>query len=150
MAGTFICNLAHFVWSTKHRQSLIAPAWQENLYAYLGGILRNNGAVLIQAGGMPDHVHLLASLPSTLTLAKTVNLLKSNSTTWVHDEIQGGSEFRWQEGYGAFSVSKSAEARVVEYIANQQQHHSRISFQDEFVALLKRHEIEYDERYLWD
>jgi len=150
MAGTFVCNLVHFVWSTKHRQPLIDTKWQDRLFGYLGGILRNNGAVLIQAGGMPDHVHLLASLPSTLSLAKAVNLLKSNSTTWVHDEIQGRSDFRWQEGYGAFSVSRSAQRRVVEYIHNQQKHHQTTNFKQEFVALLKRHEIEFDETYVWD
>ena len=150
MATSYVSMLVHFVWSTKSREPLIDKIWQDRLYGYLGGILRNNKAKLLAAGGMPDHIHLYVSLPSTITVAKTVNLLKSNSTTWVKENIENMDRFRWQEKYGAFSVSKSGEERLLEYIENQQEHHRQKTFQDEFLALLQRHGIEYDERYIWD
>ena len=145
-----ISLLVHFVWSTKGRKPWIEEAWGDRLYGYLGGILKNNNAKLLCAGGMPDHIHLLTSLPSTLSLAKTVNLLKSNSTTWVHRTITGRNTFRWQERYAAFSVSKSAVPAVVRYIGNQKTHHRKQTFREELLALLQRHEIPYDESYLWE
>jgi len=144
-----VCLFVHFVWSTKDRRPLIDDDWSDRLYGYLGGILKNNNARLLVAGGMPDHIHLLASLPSTLSLAKAVNLLKSNSTAWVKGNIPGRDKFAWQEKYGAFSVSKSAEANVTRYIRRQKEHHRRKTFQEEFETLLHRHEIEFDERYVW-
>ncbi|MEX0702198.1 MAG: IS200/IS605 family transposase [Planctomycetales bacterium] len=147
---SYVSMLVHCVWSTKERKPLIAEEWSDDLYGYLGGILRNNRATLLAAGGMPDHVHLLMSLPSTLPVAKTVNLLKSNSTTWVKEQIASARQFRWQERYGAFSVSKSHEERIRTYIANQKRHHARRPFQAEFLALLEKHGVEYDERYIWD
>jgi putative transposase len=116
----------------------------------LGGILRNNNARLLAAGGMPDHVHLYVSLPSTITVAKVVNLLKSNSTTWVKQNIENMDRFHWQEKHGAFSVSKSGEKTLCQHIANQQEHHRQRTFKEEFLALLERREIDFDERYLWD
>lgn len=150
MASSYVSMLVHYVWSTKNREPLIHDSWQDRLHGYLGGILRNNNAKLLAAGGMPDHVHLLVSLLSTITVAKAVNLLKSNSTTWVKKNIENMGRFHWQEKYGAFSVSKSSEEKLFQYIANQQEHHRQRTFKDEFLALLEKHEIDYDERYLWD
>jgi putative transposase len=147
---SYISMLAHFVWSTKGREPLILPSWRDDLYGYIGGILRNKKATLLEIGGMPDHIHLLVALPSTLSLAEAVNVVKSNSSKWVHENIEQGKGFGWQERYGAFSVSKSAEGRVRNYIAGQEEHHRRRPFKEEFVELLKRHGIEYDERYIWD
>ena len=99
---------------------------------------------------MADHIHLYVSLSSTTTLAEIVNAIKANSSRWVHETFPEKKAFAWQKGYGAFSVSKSIEPRLIEYIKNQQEHHRRRSFKEEFVELLERHSIEYDKQYLWD
>ena len=149
MAGKYLSLLVHFVWSTKNREPWIAPEWSDNLYAYIGGVLRKKKAKLICAGGISDHIHVYSSLPSTLTVADAVNAMKANSSRWIHEEIPQKSGFAWQDGYGAFSVNKSSEQRVTDYIMNQEEHHKRYSFQSEFLTLLRLHEIDYDERYLW-
>ena len=100
-------------------------------------------------GGAPDHVHLLLSLPSTLSVAEALQQIKGASSRWVHQTFPAERQFRWQEEYGAFSVSRSQMEKTISYIANQERHHRRKTFQEEFLALLKRHRIEYDERYLW-
>ncbi|HSG69902.1 MAG TPA: IS200/IS605 family transposase [Planctomycetaceae bacterium] len=149
MAGRFVCNLVHFVWSTHHRTEWIAEAWEERLFAYLGGIARRKNASLIAAGGMPDHLHLLVSMPPTVSVSDMVSTLKSNSSRWIHDEIPGMKSFKWQEGYGEFSVSRSNEAVVVRYIRHQKEHHTKRNFQTEFLDFLKRHQVEYDPEYIW-
>jgi putative transposase len=147
--STHICNLVHFVWGTHERRSWIRAEWKDRLYGYLGGILRHRNAVLIAAGGVDDHVHVLASLPATLSLADAAAAMKANSSRWIRENVEHSAGFAWQEGYGAFSVSKSAEQAVTAYIRNQEEHHNRRKFQEEFIALLNKHSIPYDERYLW-
>jgi REP element-mobilizing transposase RayT len=149
MAGKHISLLVHFVWSTAGREPWISSEWNQELYDYLGGIFRNKDAALLSAGGISDHIHLYASLPSTLSLAEIVNAAKANSSRWIHEKFRTKRGFAWQEGYGAFSVSKSAEPEVVRYIAHQAEHHRRRDFKSEFIDLLNRHHIEYDERYIW-
>jgi REP element-mobilizing transposase RayT len=146
---SYISNLVHFVWGTKERRELVHESWQDRLYAYFGGILKNKKAKLLAAGGMPEHVHVYASLPATVTLSEVANALKSNSSRWIHDNVSGQDKFAWQEGYGAFSVSKSVEPSVINYIHRQPEHHRRQLFQEEFVTLLVKHGIDYEERYLW-
>ncbi len=150
MAGKHISLLVHFTWSTAGREPWINPDWHDPLYRFIGGIMNNKKAKLLGAGGMHDHIHLYASLPSTLSIADFVNAVKSNSSRWVHQTYRNALAFAWQEGYGAFSVSKSEERKVIEYIRNQESHHRKRTFKEEFVTLLDRHDIEYDERYLWD
>ncbi len=147
--SSYISNQVHFVWATKHREPVIQPDWQDRLYGYLGGILDNKKCKLLAAGGIEDHVHVLASLNATVTLAEMAGTLKANSSRWIHESFPGAKHFQWQEGYGAFSVSKSVEPRVINYIQTQNEHHGRQAFQDEFVALLDKHGIAYDDRYLW-
>ena len=147
--SSYISNLVHFVWATKNREPVIEPDWQDRLYGYLGGILDNKKCKLIAAGGVQDHVHVLASLNATVSLAEVAGALKANSSRWVHETIPRANDFQWQEGYGAFSVSKSVEPRVTDYIRSQAEHHGSQSFQSEFKALLDKHGIEYDDRYLW-
>ena len=149
MAGKHLCLLVHFVWSTAHREPRISPAWSDRLYGYIGGVVNNKNGKLIQAGGIEDHLHLLVSLPSTVTIAEIVNAMKANSSRWVHEKIDAQKDFAWQKGYGAFSVSKSGEQGVINYIRDQQAHHRQRDFKQEFLGLLQKHEIEYDERYLW-
>ena len=139
----------HIVFSTKHRRPMITCDIQPRLFEYVGGILRNHSSRLIAAGGVPDHVHLLVSLGRTLAVADAVRLIKSNSSGWIHDELQL-SDFQWQAGYGAFAVSYSNLDPVKTYLAAQEEHHRVRSFQDEYRELLRRHNLEWDERYVWD
>jgi putative transposase len=122
---------------------------QPQLFEYIGGILRNNSCSLVATGGIPDHVHLLTSLGRTLAIADAVRIIKTNSSSWIHDERRF-PDFQWQSGYGAFAVSYSNVAQVKAYIANQEQHHHLQSFQDEFREFLRRHGVEWDELYVWD
>ena len=149
MAGKHISLLVHFVWSTAGREPWISSAWEGELYKVIGGILRNKKAKRLEAGGVSDHIHLYTSLPSTVSLAEMVNAIKSNSSRWIHEEVPRRRGFAWQEGYGAFSVSKSSESDVMRYIQRQKEHHRRRDFKSEFLKLLDRHEIEYDKRYIW-
>jgi REP element-mobilizing transposase RayT len=150
MAGKYLSLLIHFVWSTAGRERLIHREWQDRLYSFIGGVLREKNAKLIAAGGIDDHIHLYSSIPSTITIADLVSAMKANSSRWVHQNFPKLRGFAWQKGYGAFSVSKSAEKSVIEYIKNQEKHHRRISFKEEFVMLLEKHGVEYDLQYIWD
>lgn len=149
MAGKHISLLVHFVWSTANREPWITSTWEDDLYRFIGGILRKKKAKLLEAGGVSDHIHLFTSLPSTMSIAEVVNVLKANSSRWIHEEFRTRRGFAWQEGYGAFSVSRSAEQSVMTYIRNQKAHHRRRDFKSEYIKLLDRHGIEYDERYIW-
>jgi putative transposase len=149
MPQSFGSRHCHLVFSTKQRLPQITADIQPRLFEYIGGILRNHSSCLIAAGGMPDHVHLLVSLGRTVATAEAVRLIKSNSSAWMHNELSL-TDFRWQDGYGAFAVSYSNIDSVKLYLANQAQHHAHKTFQDEFLEFLRRHELEWDERYIWD
>jgi REP element-mobilizing transposase RayT len=149
MAHTFTNLLAHVIFSTKDRLPLLTPDLRPDMLAYLGGIVRKLHGKVIESNARPDHVHCLLSLPPTLAVAEALRVLKSNSSLWAH-ETRRRATFAWQTGYGAFSVSQSNVPAVVRYIRNQDQHHRKVSFQEEFIAFLKRHGIEYDERYIWE
>ena len=149
-AMSYISAYFHCVFSTKERRPFIAPSLRERLWPFLGGIARQNQMKAIEIGGTEDHVHCLLSLPSTLPIAKAVQIIKGGSSKWVHDTFPEHRLFRWQMKYGAFSVSVSQLERIAGYIKGQEEHHRRMSFQEEFVRLLKKHRIEYDERYLWE
>ncbi len=150
MANTFTNLLFHIVFSTKHREPLIHPLLRDRLYGYIGGILREEGGILLEIGGMPDHVHLLTRLKADRSVAETVRTVKSGSSKWAHQTFPENAQFAWQVGYGAFSVSESQVATVRHYISTQEEHHTRLSFKDELIALLRKHGIEFDERYLLD
>ena len=149
MAGKYLSLLVHFTWSTAGREPWIGADMRDDLYSYIGGIMKNKNAKLISAGGMFDHIHLYASMPSTISIADFVNAVKSNSSRWIHESASRLRGFAWQEGYGAFSVSKSEESKVVRYISNQAEHHRKRTFKEELVGLLEKHRIEYDKRYIW-
>lgn len=150
MSGHHLSLSIHLVWSTARREPIIAECWRGRLYGFLGGILERKSGRLLRAGGTADHIHLLVSLPSTVTLAEVVGALKANSSRWIHETFPESKDFAWQKGYGAFAVSKSLEPVVIRYIENQQTHHQKRNFQDEFHQLLKLHEISFNEMYLWD
>lgn len=143
MAHTYSSNFVHCVFSTKERKPLIAEARMAGLYAYLVGIAKSEGFQLAATGSTSNHVHLLLLLPASFSIAHAVQKLKGGSSRWM------GPNFRWQEGYGAFSVSSSQVPTVKKYIRNQEQHHRKRSFEEEFVALLRNCGIEYDPTYVF-
>ncbi|MDF9834447.1 putative transposase [Ereboglobus sp. PH5-5] len=142
--------LVHLVFSTKHREPIIAPADQSALHAYLAGTLNAIGCPVIQIGGIADHVHLLFGLSRTHTIADIVKHAKQNAARWLRERDARYRNFLWQSGYGVFSVSPSMADTVQTYIRTQPEHHRKVTFQDEYRALLAKHGIEYDENYVWD
>lgn len=149
MAHTFTNLLTHVIFSTKDRSPVITPDIKPRLLAYMGGIVRSIDGIALAIDGPTDHVHLLIKTPATVAMADVVRIVKANSSKWVHETFPR-SAFAWQTGYGAFSVSCSNVEAVSEYIAGQEEHHKTVSFQEEFVAFLRRHGVEYDERYIWE
>ena len=149
MAHTFANLLTHIIFSTKGRQPFLNGEFKPQVLAYLAGIVRHLQGVPMEINGSADHVHLLVSLRPALSVAELVRVLKSNSSGWVHEKWPSRKWFAWQEGYGAFSLSQSHAGQVLRYIQGQEEHHRKVSFQDEFVAFLKKHGIAYDERYIW-
>ncbi len=141
---SFVSCLMHCVFSTKERRRLITPEIQLRLYPYLGGIARENKMKALSIGGVEDHVHALLSIPSTLSTAKAVQLLKGNSSKWIHETFLNQRLFEWQEGYGAFSIAISGVEDTIRYIQSQKEHHKFQSFNDELIAFLDRHGIEYE------
>jgi len=149
MAHTYIHCLIHCIFSTKERTKSIAPALQERLWPYLGGLSRQRGVKALAVGGVEDHVHILLSIPATVSIAKVVQEVKAVSSKWIHETDPNQRFFSWQEGYGAFSVSISHARKTIDYINSQKEHHKTKTFQEEYVAFLKKHGIKYDEKYLW-
>lgn len=147
---SYISAYFHCVFSTKDRRPFITPALRERLWPFLGGIARQHNMKAIEIGGVEDHVHILLSLPSTMPIAKALQLIKGGSSKWVHETFPDQRLFQWQIKYGAFGVSVSQLENAMQYIKKQEVHHRKMSFQEEFLKLLKRHKIEYDERYLWE
>jgi REP element-mobilizing transposase RayT len=143
MGHTYASNFIHCVFSTKNRQAQLGQDRRADLYAYFGGIAKGEGFTLIEAGGTENHVHLLIVLPASCSLAHAVQKLKGSSSHWM------GPGFSWQEGYGAFSISPSQVGIVKKYIQNQDQHHRKRSFEEEFLTLLKGCGIAYDMQYVF-
>jgi REP element-mobilizing transposase RayT len=143
--------LVHVIFSTKNREPFLRDArLQEELHAYLVGALRNIDCPTLIVGGVADHVHFLCRLSRTITIAGLVEEAKTGSSKWIKLHKSGVPLFQWQSGYAAFSVSPSNAARVKRYIEEQESHHRVTTFQDELRAFLRRHQVEYDERYVWD
>ncbi|HQU86023.1 MAG TPA: IS200/IS605 family transposase [Pyrinomonadaceae bacterium] len=142
--------LAHIVFSTKNRADLIAPEIETGLFGYIHGIAENKGAKLIIAGGTANHIHLLVSLPKKIDVPELIGDIKRDSSSWIKKQDARFYNFYWQKGYGAFSIGQSQIPTVVNYIKRQKEHHKSQDFKDEFRILLKKYEIEYDERYVWD
>ena len=149
MPSSYAALYAHIVFSTHRREPWITAPWAARLYSYLGGLCRERGCVLLRAGAMPDHVHLLVSLGRDTRPSDFMRDLKAGSSKWVHDTFTDQRGFSWQDGYGIFSVSVSQLERVEKYIENQTQHHRKTTFKAEFEAMLRKHRVDYDPKYLW-
>lgn len=149
--GQSLCrNIVHIVFSTKYRQPFIVESVEQELFSYIGGICNNLGCKPIIVGGYGNHVHILCILSKRIPLMKLLEKVKANSSRWIKGKGVRFRNFYWQEGYAAFSVWPSDVATVVHYIATQEIHHRRIDYKTEYREYLDRHEIEYDEKYIWD
>jgi REP element-mobilizing transposase RayT len=149
MGHTYASLLTHCIFSTKDRAPHLTKQIAPGAFAYMGGIVRSFGGVPLLINGVADHVHMLVSLPPTIAVAEAMRLVKANSSKWIHEQWPDQRAFGWQNGYGAFSVSRSNQETVLTYIAGQEEHHETVTFQEEFLAFLRRHGIEFDERYVW-
>jgi REP element-mobilizing transposase RayT len=150
MANTFISLHYHVVFSTKGRAPWLRADNQDRVWAYLGGIARENKLHPLLIGGTEDHIHILLAIPPMVAVSEALKCIKGGSSGWIKRHVPGCRGFAWQDGYGAFSVSKSRDGEVKKYIGEQRVHHGRKTFQEEYRALLDRQGMEYDERYLWD
>ena len=148
MANTYTQIHIHTVFAVQNRLSLIEKQWQDELYKYITGIITNNGHKLLQIGGMPDHVHILFGMKPTQTLSDLMQDIKGSSSLWINKKGFIKRKFSWQEGYGAFSYGKSQINNVIQYIQQQEEHHKKSTFQDEYLELLKIFDIKFDERYI--
>ena len=144
MANTYTSLHYHLIFSTKNRERWIDQDIEQRIWEYLGGIARQNDMKALQIGGVEDHVHLVVGIPATLAVSKALQLLKGGSSKWIHETFPTLAHFGWQDGYGAFTVSRSQLPGVVSYVANQREHHKKTTFQEEYRAFLQKHGIEYD------
>ena len=150
MAQTLVSLMVHAVFSTKNREPIITPEIEPELFAYIGGILKNHDSRLIDAGGTTDHVHLLLSQSKNIALSSLMKDVKKDSSSWIKTKGRTFRHFHWQDGYGGFSIGKSNFPALKKYIANQKEHHRKRSFQDELIHFLDAYGVEYDKRYLWN
>ena len=140
----------HIIFSTKNRYPFIHPDIEEELYAYIGGIIKINKGIPFQINSIPDHIHILATLPKSISQSKYLEEIKRNSSRWIKTKGKRYENFAWQRGYCSLSVSSSVTKVVSDYIINQKEHHKDLKFKQELIMFLNEYEIEYDEEYLWD
>ena len=150
MPSTHHGILIHVVYSTKQRIKLLHKDWRDELYAIMGGVAKEHKSVLLRSGGVEDHVHLLLKTHPSFAISDTVKLIKGNSSRWINKNRKVSARFEWQRGYGVFSVSESMSDIVKRYIGNQETHHQRQSFEDEYFEILRKHKIQFDEQYVID
>jgi putative transposase len=149
MSHTYTNLLSHVVFSTKDRKPLIDAEIKPRLLGYLNGIVSESGGKVLSLNAMPDHLHMLWEVPPTSSISDSMRVLKTNSSRWVHETWRNRTPFAWQTGYAAFSVSRSNVSAVANYIENQESHHRKRTFQEEFVELLVKHGIDYDSRFVF-
>lgn len=150
MANTYTQIHIHIVFAVKSRQSLISTKHRAELHKYITGIIQNRNQKLLAIFAMPDHVHVLVGMNSSVSIAELTRDIKAGSSKFINDNHWVVGKFSWQEGYGAFSYSKNQISIIINYILNQEQHHAQISFRDEYINLLKEFDIPYDEKYLFE
>ena len=149
MANTYINILIHTVFSTKNRESWLSSLLRERLYPYMCGIARENGLKVLCIGGTDNHIHILLSLDLTTSIAKAIQFIKGGSSKWIHETFPELRLFSWQEGYGAFSIGISNVDETKKYIENQEKHHGKESFRDEYLKFLRKNSVDFDEKYMW-
>ncbi|NBC28045.1 MAG: IS200/IS605 family transposase [Bacteroidetes bacterium] len=149
MANTYTQIHVQTVFAVQNRRSLIGNKWKDDLYKYITAIIQNNDHKLLQINGMPDYVHILFGLRPVQAISDLMKQVKQDSSIWINQNKLARGKFTWQEGYGAYSYSKSQLPRVIKYIQNQQEHHRKRTFREEYLALLKTHGVDYDERYIF-
>ncbi len=142
--------LLHLVFSTKNREAMLSDDVRDELHAYIGGILENQKGTLLRAGSVADHIHLLIAHPRTCSPSDLVQEIKTGSSKWLKTKAARNATFHWQSGYGMFSISPGHRSALEKYIASQAEHHRTVTFQDEYRRLLKKYDVQYDERYVWD
>ena len=150
MGQSLVKNYLHLIFSTKNREPIIEKTIQPELYNYLGGVCNNLESYPVKIVGHDDHVHIFCMLSKKIALIKLMEELKSHSSKWIKTKGENFNNFYWQDGYGAFSVNPSEIQIVTDYITNQEEHHLKKTFQDEYRSFLKKYNVEYDERYVWD
>ena len=150
MANTYSQLNVQGVFAVKGRENIISKNFRDDLYRYISGILKNDGSYPLAVGGWKDHVHVFFELPVTLSVAKQMQMLKASSSKWINDNRLAKGKFSWQDGYGAFSYSRSQRDTMIKYIMNQEEHHRTKTFREEYMELLKEFEILYDEKYLFE
>ena len=150
MPQSLVKNYLHITFSTKNRSPFIDNEVKDELFNYLGGICKNMECNPVQVGGVEDHIHILCLLSRKTALMKLIEELKSHSSKWIKTKGSKYQKFYWQKGYGSFSVNPSEIETVVNYIQNQNEHHKKKTYKDEYLAFLKKYHVEYDERYVWD
>ena len=149
MSNTYTQLYIHFVFAVKRRAAIIQPVWQEQLHKYITGIVQNNGHKLLAINSMPDHLHMFAGLNPKQSISDLMQLVKGDSSEFVNKENFTPRKFHWQDGYGAFSNSRSHIDKVVKYIINQKEHHHKKTFREEYLEMLKAYAVEYDEKYIF-
>ncbi len=142
--------LVHVIFSTKNREPMLTPEIRESLHGYIAGVMENLSGKLLKAGSVEDHIHLLLVLPRTSSPADLVKELKIATNAWLKEQRRRWMDFHWQAGYGMFSISPAHKEGLIRYIENQEEHHRKVSFQEEYRRLLGKYGIEYDEKYVWD
>lgn len=149
MAQSLSKLYVHLVFHTKYNQDLILPEIEDELYAYMGGIIKANDSIPLKVNGIANHVHILAVMSKNIALAKFLEEIKKNSSRWIKTKGKEYKNFAWQGGYGGFSVSQRGVDNVIRYIENQKEHHKKVTAKDEYIQLLQKYQVEYDEKYLW-
>ena len=149
MSQSLVNILVHVVFSTLDRKPWIGDAWRDDLHSYAGGIIRHCGSTLLAANSVEDHIHLLFLLPKELPISEVVRRIKMGTTHWITEQ-EHVNHFRWQKGYGAFSVSERLKEEAIRYIEKQREHHRHVTFQDEYRRFLEKAGATFDERYVWD
>jgi putative transposase len=149
MPNTFTQLRIHLVFAVKYRQALIDEAWEPNLHKYITGVIQNNHHKLIAINSVSDHIHILIGLHPNQSISDLMRLVKGDSSEWINKQQLTPRKFQWQDGYGAFSHSRSQTDAVVKYILNQKEHHKKVSFRDEYLKVLQDFEVEFNEQYIF-
>jgi REP element-mobilizing transposase RayT len=150
MSGTFSQIYIHYVFAVKGRQNLLQKPWREEVFQYISGIINGKNQKPIIVNGVADHVHVFVGLKPSMPISDLVRDIKNNSSNFINERKFIRGKFSWQEGYGVFSYAQSQVETVYQYIANQEEHHKKKSFKDEYIEFLNKYEVEYDEKYLFD